>query len=692
MTQPKLTLTIIAFLFLSSIATAQCPTTIPLWNQQALEDTMANYPNCEHYPKVISINDGSLTSLTPLSSLKSVKGISIRRDTSLTSLAGLENITTVEDYVTINACPLISDLSPLNGLENVGGDFRIWDMHAVESLDGFNNLAIVGGDVDIWSVPVLTTVDGFQALTSIGANLRFTAAPLVKNFNAFNGLQHVEGAVTIATFEPIDSMNGLQSLATVGISVDIRATEHIDLDALMSVGQNLQLRECKSISLENLETVGDWFGVYDGPSVFSGGNNLVSVGGTFDLVRTDLPQLPAFEKLQTIGRDLFITDSKVLTSIGGFNALTHVGEDFYIASNQESLVEVTGFNNFERCEGDFYIRDNEVLRTIEGFESFESCGGDLSVWFNDILDECSTLCPILESADIGGDIHIIGNAGPCRWEQDLRDFCDQPFVRMTMLDANPHLLSGFLHPIDHVTDLEPDEVVEATLTREAVAADGVTEVVLIAEFKESGVVVFEHADTLLSSPWDTETIEVDGRYYALAIFRAPPVYPDPDGKPHSPVAGMEEIRILHSGEGAEVTENTEEIPIMRPPVVLVHGTFDNAEEAWRTASAGHVSMYDHLISEGFEVFAVDYESTNGNENGSSFSDNKSVIWDNEGGIEDALEHYRSNLECAATQADVVGHSMGGSASTRICLEIITIPVATSGRKISCRAISIASSP
>ena len=312
MTLPKFTLAFVAFLFTTSIVIAQCPTTIPLWSQQALEDTLALYPNCEHYPKAINIVDGSLTDLTPLSSLKSVKSLTVRLDTSLTSLHGLHNITTVEDIVWINASPLISDLSPLDGLENVGGDFRIWDMHAVQKIDGFNNLAIVGGDVDLWSLPALTELTGFQALTSIGGSFELSVAPLITDFNAFNSVEHIEEWLTI-TFntEPLKTMTGFQSLATVGGTIDIRVSEHLALDALTSVGGDFTIGECNSISLENLTAVGGSFGFYNGTSVFNGCDNLVSVGGAFSLNTSNLTELGGFNKLETAGR-IFIVNSEVL--------------------------------------------------------------------------------------------------------------------------------------------------------------------------------------------------------------------------------------------------------------------------------------------------------------------------------------------------------------------------------------------
>ncbi|MBK9982356.1 MAG: hypothetical protein IPP15_08020 [Saprospiraceae bacterium] len=110
------------------------------------------------------------------------------------------------------------------------------------------------------------------------------------------------------------------------------------------------------------------------------------------------------------------------------------------------------------------------------------------------------------------------------------------------------------------------------------------------------------------------------------------------------------------------------IPIVRPPVVLVHGTYSDPEKAWKTPIAGGISFYDRLVSEGFKVFTVNYKETNGSVGFTSdhtgFADNAKVVWgdvypENTGGIKDALVYYRDSLKIAATQADVIGHSLGG---------------------------------
>jgi pimeloyl-ACP methyl ester carboxylesterase len=152
--------------------------------------------------------------------------------------------------------------------------------------------------------------------------------------------------------------------------------------------------------------------------------------------------------------------------------------------------------------------------------------------------------------------------------------------------------------------------------------------------------------------------------------------------------------------------SAKEIILQRPPVVLVHGTYDNGRDCWNwskedehylkapDAYQSEKNLKEQLKNRGFSVYIVNFEATNGSvqsdepldqvrarsgavseedffrahrsRQGSHFRDNEKIVWDGgrQGdpergqGIKAALEEFREK-GIAATQADVVGHSMGG---------------------------------
>lgn len=193
------------------------------------------------------------------------------------------------------------------------------------------------------------------------------------------------------------------------------------------------------------------------------------------------------------------------------------------------------------------------------------------------------------------------------------------------------------------------------------------------------------------------TLEID----ALR-FEAVPYRPAPDGTAQPVITGKKEL----------------DLHIARPPVVLVHGLGSNPIECWVATKTGGQSMVVALERMGIQPFCVNYEKSNGlndpdsphndkifvqpDGRDSTFFSNRNVVWDSPdgeessmeflnayqwlgdepatgwlgveriekpvlpkpaflkiGGIKQALAFYRDELDLAVTQADVVGHSMGG---------------------------------
>ncbi|MDI6451810.1 anthrax toxin-like adenylyl cyclase domain-containing protein [Anaerobaca lacustris] len=168
-----------------------------------------------------------------------------------------------------------------------------------------------------------------------------------------------------------------------------------------------------------------------------------------------------------------------------------------------------------------------------------------------------------------------------------------------------------------------------------------------------------------------------------------------------------------SGGGAQANEagaKRVSLKLARPPVVLVHGLFSDPVHCWMGRLGEGRSLSVMLEMAGFVPFLVNYARSNGlytegeswldgSARASDFASNWNVVWESPdhdetvemetrwlrgetggwlgldeapilsawqkpanlriGGIRAALDYYRNELNLAVTQADVVGHSMGG---------------------------------
>ncbi|MCR4330784.1 MAG: PKD domain-containing protein [Patescibacteria group bacterium] len=251
------------------------------------------------------------------------------------------------------------------------------------------------------------------------------------------------------------------------------------------------------------------------------------------------------------------------------------------------------------------------------------------------------------------------------------------------------------------------------------ATDGVTRVWTIVQCPGPGKATFslerdtidggfcrpQAVDTVEKSV-TVETYQQEGRneHYAFVLYAPPAVF-----------GASEQSRQVHHRDvdlqiawepdkikapTQQANDHSESFTLVRPPVILQHGTYDNANYCWRKYPQDdlvakdypkdHAAMFDVLKYAGFvlpdgqpAVFTVSYENdivnvsqqgkytssgsskferdvqVNGKTVGSSsFVNLAHVLWENPGGIRNALQAYRES-GIAATQADVICHSLGG---------------------------------
>lgn len=272
------------------------------------------------------------------------------------------------------------------------------------------------------------------------------------------------------------------------------------------------------------------------------------------------------------------------------------------------------------------------------------------------------------------------DAAKRRW----RFFYDQA-VKLGLF-GKPEELPAILHDANPSfageETLAPVKILEMLPRRRGATADGVSKVIIRLAVPEKGKARFRMLpysagapDGKIQAMFDGQTQDLTGQggHHLFALYTPPEEFGPTPGRAPSLLEDRVEsrdARIEIRFEPASSPNDPEKrrflaskILLARPPVMLVHGTYDTPENCWNTPDPQQLPLLVRLQRRGFAVYAVDYSASNGARANapSHFEDNALVLWSaRHNGIEKALMDFRSQpLNLAATQADVVGHSMGG---------------------------------
>jgi len=163
--------------FCSNILWAQCPQeNVFLYSQAQVDSFAVLYPDCTE------ITDGlwiaGITDLSPLNQITSVGSLSILESPVLTSLSGLDNLTTVVRAVAIRDNDALVDLSGLDNLTTIGEFLHITDNDGLVNLNGLGSLTSISWNLRVGYNDNLLSLSGLN-LISIGDDLRIDNNPML---------------------------------------------------------------------------------------------------------------------------------------------------------------------------------------------------------------------------------------------------------------------------------------------------------------------------------------------------------------------------------------------------------------------------------------------------------------------------------------------------------------------------------
>jgi hypothetical protein len=321
--------------------------------------------SCTVFDGFLTIDDDGtdpITDLTPLTGLTTVNLRFLIRDcASLTTLDGLESLTSIGTNLDIVNSLSLSDFSALDNLQTVAGTMVMNDVGAQDF--SFNSLQSVGGILSMISNDDILDISGFNNLTSVGA-LSIGFNPNQELLSGFQSLQNIDTDLIVTSNNNMTSVSGFGALTNIG--------------GLARVSFNAQLQ------------------VYP----FWGSN--VDIGGDLILRITDVFDISNFASIVSVGGDLVIEDNSNLS-------LCCIIPDMNIAGNIIINDNAPGCNSIGEIGGDIPVVNcpSDIIVSIDQGPSLD-CIGEVSIISPTPVDDCGELLTELALTDPNGNITLFG--------------------------------------------------------------------------------------------------------------------------------------------------------------------------------------------------------------------------------------------------------------------------------------------
>ena len=201
-----------------------------------------------------------LEAISALNIEGTLRFLSIAACPKLSNLHGLEGITEVTKAIAISDNAQLSNLEGLNSITQVGLDLKIHNMPALMNLQGLDQLQNVAKRVGIYENPNLVDLQGLEALQTIGGSLFIYENPQLNSLNGLDGLNQVGGSVRIEENINLQNLNGLNQLNSIDIYLKIvNNPVLVDISALSNLDESsldaLTIRQCELLSDCAIESV-----------------------------------------------------------------------------------------------------------------------------------------------------------------------------------------------------------------------------------------------------------------------------------------------------------------------------------------------------------------------------------------------------------------------------------------------------
>jgi hypothetical protein len=216
----------------------------PVWNGDYTITTAADIAALSSYTEItgnLIIEDTILTSLTGLENITTVGGtLFIFHNDAITNLSGLDNLTNLGRNLTITHNPSLTNLTGLEGLTSINLDFYIYDNDALTSLSGLENISSVERNLVILYNASLTNLTGLEGLTSVSEGLYIYDNNALSSLNGLENITSVGRDLWIFNNERLFNLCGLYNINLSGTELKIYSNETLSMDTAYALEDRLR--------------------------------------------------------------------------------------------------------------------------------------------------------------------------------------------------------------------------------------------------------------------------------------------------------------------------------------------------------------------------------------------------------------------------------------------------------------------
>ncbi|MBQ4820658.1 T9SS type A sorting domain-containing protein [Aquimarina sp. MMG016] len=367
---------------------------------------------------------GSITDLSPLETLQKLGGgLYINSNKKLESLYGLSGVVTINGSLEIMGNADLNDISGLSNVQRVIGNLRIHNNHKITSLKAFNKLKTLHGGLSIHWNTGLKSLDGFTNLERTGEYLSVTANLNMTNLNGLSKLTYVGGHLRIINnrlynLRPLAGVTSVRSLV-------IRKTYLNNLDDLsglteirggLYIQKNNYLNNVKGISAAlsgNFVTLD----FVDNPYLenIEGLENITSINVSVRFINNQrLKNLDPLSNINSVIDNLEIKNNSNLESACGIIQLLEDPNAIikgFIAIEDNSENTSTVEKIIDTCNNCRILNSNLTLSTQSDIDNFNYCkiNGNLTIEESS-TGEIKNLNGLSNLTTVTGNLSVLNNS------------------------------------------------------------------------------------------------------------------------------------------------------------------------------------------------------------------------------------------------------------------------------------------